>query len=137
VKKERIFLDANVLFSVAYGSKGLEHLWVLQKKGICVLLASRYVIEEAKRNLTTPEQLKKLKSLLSDIQIVPEADPSLTLPIDLPEKDKPVLLSAISTKADYLLTGDMRHFGKYYGQTIIGVKIILPRNYLLPKTCLT
>ena len=133
MKKDRIFLDANILFSVAYGSKGLEHLWELQEKGDCILLASQYVVEEAKRNLTNPKQLAKLKSRLSTLQIVLEADPSLTLPINLPEKDKPVLMAAITAKADYLLTGDVKHFGDYFGQTIMGVKISLPRDYLLPK----
>ena len=39
--------------------------------------------------------------------------------------------AAISIKADYLLTGDVIHFGKYFGQTVRGITICLPRNYLL------
>jgi len=130
---DRIFLDANILFSVAYGSLGLGRLWELQKKGYCVLLASRYVIEEAKRNLTKLDELNKLKACLSNVQIVLEADPSIDCPIDLPEEDQPVLMAAISAKADYLLTGDIEHFGKYFGQTVMGVRICMARDYLLSK----
>jgi predicted nucleic acid-binding protein len=130
---DRIFLDANILFSVAYGSRGLDRLWELGRKGLCVLLASGYVIEEAERNLAKPEQLKKLQAVLSDVQIVLEADPSIECPIDLPEKDQPVLMAAIFAKADYLLTGDVEHFGKYFGQTVMGVRICMARDYVLSK----
>lgn len=130
---DRVFLDANILFSVAYGSPGLDRLWELAKKGDCVLLACRYVIEEAKRNLDTPEQLENLKACLSDMQIVLEADQSIVCPIDLPPKDTPVLMAAISARADYLITGDMAHFGKYFGRSIMGVRIMMARDYVLSK----
>jgi len=42
-------------------------------------------------------------------------------------------MSAISAKADYLITGDHAHLGQYFGQTIMGVKICLPREYILLK----
>lgn len=137
---DRIFLDANILFSVAYGSPSLERLLELVKKGLCLLFASGYVIEEAKRNLSNPDQLKKLEACLSNVQIIPEADPKLGCPIDLPEKDQPVLMAAISIRANYLITGDMKHFGKYFGQTIKGVKICMLRDYLYLNSslyCLT
>jgi predicted nucleic acid-binding protein len=130
---DRIFLDANILFSVAYGSSSLDRLWTLDNHGLCVLLASRYVIEEAKRNLTQRDQLNKLETRLSNVQIVLEADPRIECPINLPEKDQPVLMAAISAKANYLLTGDIKHFGKYFGQTIMGVRICMARDYLLSK----
>lgn len=128
---DRIFLDANILFSIAYGSPGLNRLWELAQKKHCELFASNYVVEEAKRNLLSSEQLRKLEAFLSMVQLVPDVDPSIPCPIELPEKDRPVLLAAISIQANYLLTGDMIHFGKYFGQTVRGIKICLPRDYLL------
>jgi len=130
---EKVFLDANILFSIAYGSSSLSRLWDLSRKGYCVLLVSHYVIEEAQRNLTTEEQLNNLDMYLSDVRIVLEADPSLSCPLHLPEKDKPVLMSAISAGADYFLTGDIVHFGRYFGKTIMGVKILMARDYLKSK----
>jgi predicted nucleic acid-binding protein len=134
---DKIFLDANILFSVAYRSSSLDHLWELSNKGFCVLLASNYVVEEAKRNLTTQGQLKRLDICLSNVEIVLEADPTLSCPIELPEKNRHVLMAAISAKANYFLTGDIEHFGRYFGKTIMGVRICLPRDYLQPKLKLT
>ncbi len=128
---DRIFLDANILISIAYGSPGLNRLWELARKKHCELFASDYVVEEAKRNLLSSEQLRKLEAFLSMVQLVPDVDPNIPCPIELPEKDRPVLLAAISIKANYLLTGDMIHFGKYFGQRVRGIKICPPRDYLL------
>jgi predicted nucleic acid-binding protein len=133
MKVDKLFLDANILFSVAYGSPGLDRLWNLAKKGHCELIASQYVIEEARRNLDQQEHLDKLERYLSNVSIVAEADPSIPCPIELPDKDSPVLMAAIAVKADFLLTGDTTHFGKYFGKTIMGVKISTARDYLLPK----
>ena len=133
MKADKLFLDANILFSVAYGSPGLERLWKLAKTGHCELIASQYVIEEAKRNLSQKEHLEKLENYVSKLTIVAEADPSIPCPIDLPDKDSPVLMSAITAKANYLLTGDVTHFGKYFGKTIMGVRISTARDYLLRK----
>jgi len=131
VNIDRVFLDANILFSIAYGSPGLSMLWKRAEERLCVLFASRYVIEEAKRNLSNEKQINKLKEILSNIQIIPKADPSLPCPLDLPVKDRPVLMAAISARADYLITGVLKNFGKYFGQTIEGVKICTARDYLL------
>jgi len=62
-----------------------------------------------------------------------EADPDLTCPIDLPEKNLPVLMAAVSAGADYLITGDVSHFGRHFGKTVRGVQILMPRDYLLPR----
>lgn len=126
---DRVFLDANVLFSIAYGSPGLNRFWELAKKRRCTLFTSNYVIEEVKRNLIHPEQLRKLDTFLVKVRIVPEVDPDIPCPIELPNKDRPIMLAALSIKADYLITGDTIHFGKYFGQTVSGVKICRPRDY--------
>ena len=127
---DRIFLDANILFSVACGSPGLNRLWKSARQKRCTLFASNFVVEEARRNLFHPEQMERLEGYLSEVRIVPEVDPTLPCPLDLPEKDRPVLMAAISVKVDYLMTGDSTHFGEYFGQTVNGVKICRPRDYL-------
>jgi uncharacterized protein len=129
VKKDRIFLDANVLFSAAYGSPGLNRFWELAREGRCLLLASGYVVAEARRNLSNPKHLKNLEDLLSEVQIIPDVIFQIPCPIDLPEKDRPVFIAAMAGKADYLTTGDRSHFGKYFGQTIQGTKIRRPKDY--------
>ena len=131
---DRVFLDANVLFSAAYGLSTLDQLWNLSGQGRCTLIASGYVIEEARRNLTTESQLNRLESYLDRMEVVSEADPTIECNVDLPEKDRPVLMAAASSKADYLLTGDIRHFGRYFGQMVLGVKVLMVRDYILSTT---
>lgn len=133
MKADRVFLDANIFFSVAYGSKGLTRLWELSKSGVCVLLASEYVIKGAERNLHTTQHIKSLNTYLDSVQIVPEADQTLPCPIELPEKDRPVFMAAAIAKADFLITGDITHFGEYFGQIHLGVNISTARDYLRSK----
>lgn len=46
------------------------------------------------------------------------------------------LLAAISAEANYFLTGDIEYFVRYLDNTMIGVKVCLPRDYLQPKLAL-
>jgi len=126
----RVFLDANVLFSAAYGSPGLRRLWELAEKGHRQLCSSAYAIEEAKVNLSQQEHLVRLEKLVAGITIVPEADPGMPCPVPLSRKDRPILLAAIQAGATYLVTGDLNHFGAYLGRVISGVIICTPRDYL-------
>jgi len=129
MSSETVFLDANILFSIAYGSPGLERLWSHAKKGKYELIASQYVIEEAKRNLDRRDQQDALNRHLSEVRVVPEADPTILCPIPLPGKDRPVMMAALSCKADYLITGDVTHFGKYFGKKIQTLRICTPRYF--------
>lgn len=131
---DRLFLDANILFSAAYGSSGLKEFWNMRKQGRCKLLASAYVVEEARRNLSRPQQLELLNDLVADLEIVPEADPEMPCPVALPEKDRPVLLAAVQARATHLITGDLEHFGTCRGKTVQGVLICTARDYLRSRT---
>ncbi len=72
---DRVFLDANVLFSAAYRpDAGLRKLWSLPK---VELITSTQAREETRRNLTEPDQQKRLDPLLASVTVVPEApDPA-------------------------------------------------------------
>ena len=124
----KIFLDANILFSAAYGSPALERLWDKAAQGFYHLLASRYVVEEARRNLATTEQLLDLERCLQHVKIVPEADPGIACPISLPDNDRPVFMAAVMAGADFLATGDLLHFGPFFGKRIQGVMIARLRD---------
>lgn len=124
-KKWILFLDANVLFSAAYQNESsILGLWKLAEIN---LITSFYALEETRRNLKLPEQLKRLDSIMANVKIVHEMDDRL-LPsnIHLRSKDRPILSAAIAAKADYLITGDFKDFGKYFGKSISGVKILPP-----------
>jgi len=127
---DRLFLDANVLFSIAYGSPGLEIFWNMYREGRCKLLVTAYVIEEAMRNLSRPGQIKRLEDLVMEVEIVPESDPEMPCPVVLPVKDRPVLLAAVQARATHLITGDLQHFSACRGKIIQGVLVCTPRDYL-------
>lgn len=131
--RESVFLDANILFSISYGSKGLRRLLDREAAGLCRLLASRYVIEEARRNLIHPGHLAVLQDILGHVRIVSEPDPDISCPIALPHKDKPVFMAAASARADFFLTGDLKHFSAYFGRNVLGVTICTAREYLSRK----
>ena len=127
---DRVFLDANVLYSAAYLERsGLAQLWTLDD---VELLSSAYAIEEARRNLAMdrPEALARFKQLAAVVGTV-DAPQGLKLPDKtlLDPKDQPILLVAIHAKADYLLTGDARHFSHLYGKRIEAVLVLRPAQY--------
>ena len=126
---DRLFLDANVLFSAAYRPDArVRELWTLKNVN---LVTSSYAVEEARRNLDSPEQRAELQKLIGRMEVLTSSPGERHLTIDLPPKDRPILLGAIESKASYLITGDFTHFGKYYGKTIEGVLILTPSDYLL------
>lgn len=130
MKKDVLFLDANILFSAAYRENaGLLRLWELKS---IKLVSSFYAIEEASRNLDKQEQKKRLEVLLARVEKLPYHHETIKLPenVVIREKDKPILLAAIAAKADYLITGDIRDFGKFYGKKIRGVTILPPSEYI-------
>jgi hypothetical protein len=94
-------------------------------------VTSAYAIEEARRNLALAEQQAALEVPLRSEQVLAAApgDPLLTVPIDLAEKDRPTLAVAVVARATHVLTGSVRHFGCYYGQTLAGVRILPPTAY--------
>lgn len=126
------FLDANVLFSAAWrADAGPARLWTLTN---CELLSSRYACEEARRNLRTAEQQERLGRLVVRLRLVPDVvTGSLPAGIVLPDKDRPILLSAIHAQATHLLTGDRQHFGVLYGQSISGVTVLRPADFIVGR----
>jgi len=129
---DRPFLDANVLYSAAYkDASTLRKLWELPDTE---LLTSSYAVDEARCNLAVdrPHQIETFENLLDAMIFVTGPAEGLALPegVELPEKDRPILLAAIEAGATHLLTGDKTHFGKYFGQTVGGVLILRPREYL-------
>ena len=125
---DRLFLDANVLFSAAYQPNArLLRLW---KPKDVVLCSSRYALAEADVNLESHDQRRRLAALCARLEFFEAAPRELPRGIVLPEKDVPILLLAIEARATHLLTGDVRDFGRYFGKKIAGVRIVLPGEYL-------
>lgn len=132
----RVFLDANVLFSVAHASASpLHSFFRLAEAEVCELLASPYAIDEARRNIARkyPGKAADLDGLIAQITICPEADAEATRwagSTGLPDKDAPILAAAARARADILVTGDRADFGSHYGRRLRGVEVLPPRMAL-------
>ena len=125
---DRIFLDANVLFSAAYrADSGLLAFWKLRDVELC---SSRYAIEEARINLEEEAQRRRLAQLTPALQLFDARERELPSGITLPDKDAPILLAAMEARATHLVTGDVRHFGVYFGKTVHSILIVTPAEYL-------
>ncbi len=126
---DRLFLDANVLFSAASREgAGLRRLWRL---GGGALITSAYALEEARVNLSEPSQRQRLDQLAAKLTIGAWRDAPLSAhAAQLPDKDAPILQAAIDARATHLLTGDRTHFGRYFGGKTGGVLIMPPGDYL-------
>ena len=125
---DRLFLDANVLFSAAY--KPDSRLLQIWKFRDVVLCSSRYALEEARFNLQEDTQQHILQQLSGALVLCDAVDRPLPRRLSLPEKDVPIFLAALAAQANYLLTGDVKHFGAYFGHKFERVTILLPGEYL-------
>jgi predicted nucleic acid-binding protein len=134
----RLFLDANVLFLAGYSRTSPVHdLLALGRAGACELVASGYAVEEARRNLAAKAPsgaVEALSAALADVTSVPEArapalgvaaEAALTDPADVP-----ILAAAIQCRADVLVTGDRRAFGRYFRTRLSGVEVLVLRHAL-------
>ena len=132
----RIFLDANVLFSAAYGTESpLRAFFRLAGVGICELLASPYALDEVRRNIARkhPAKSADLEQLIAQITVCREAGAEAVRwarTTGLPAKDAPILAAAAQAKADMLVTGDHADFGSLYERNFRGVEVLPPRMAL-------
>jgi predicted nucleic acid-binding protein len=135
----RIFLDANILFSAAKSEGAVRRLLALLLDAGHECWVDGFVLAEARRNLVAkaPAGIEWLDSILVRLR-VGEKQVEVTGQGELPlsEKDRPVLAAAIRHRCQALVTGDRRHFGPLFGETLKGVTIHSPRSLaeaLLPE----
>ena len=112
----RLFLDANILFTAAYSPEGLSALlFELRRRGILRLLTSEHAAEEARVNLQLkqPDALGRLERLLKLLEVVhtPAKSP---IALSLPEDDLSIFGAALAAGATHFITGDRKHFGRYF-----------------------
>jgi predicted nucleic acid-binding protein len=124
----RLFLDANVLISVAWKNDSkVARVWQIPN---IALVTSNYVLMECNRNLPREEQQKRLGQYLISVRVLEfNQMPVLENSPPLPEKDQHVLAAAVMARADFLVTGDRRHFGEWYGDRVLGVRVEPPFSF--------
>jgi predicted nucleic acid-binding protein len=114
--KLHLFLDANILFTAAYSPDGLSALlFELQDQGILSLLTSEHSAEEARVNLQLkgPEALERFDKLVKLLKVV-HTPAKCPISLNLPEDDLAIFGAALSGGATHLITGDRKHFGRFF-----------------------
>jgi len=127
-RRTRLFLDANVLISAAWKDNSkVARIWRIVE---VELITSTYVIAECRRNLPRQEQQDRLDQFLNSVRVLEsQGAPILANAPALPLKDQPVLAAAVMARADFLVTGDRKHFGQWYGGTVLGLRVEPPASF--------
>lgn len=94
------------------------------------MAASPFAMDEARRNITVKrsDQLPELDEVLASVGFVGDAHPGLLAWASryVVAKDAPILAAAIGARADVLVTGDRKHFGRLFGRAVRGMRIEPP-----------
>lgn len=132
----RIFLDSNVILSGLLSSRGnpriiLDLLSI--KAPLLAGMTGAYNIEEIERNLKTKfpqlesiyrEYFPKMNLTVIPLPSYEEIKPFIS---KMSPKDVPVLVSARSGKADYLITGNKKDFPK---ELVKPIRLVNPKEFL-------
>jgi len=133
----KVFLDSNVLFSIAYTGKDKSRsflIYELQESGMLKVYLSNLVCEEALFNIRKkkPDVEPFLRELIQRSKILGDiaADLQHQEIRKLPENDRIILSTALYNKMDAFLTGNEKDFKKLYKKRVFGTLILRPVDFL-------
>lgn len=133
----RLFLDTSVLLTAAGSAKGASRFLIAEAAVHgWELVTSDYCREETRRNLP---KLGRAAALAWARRVRPRlrfvrASLSLDRPLVFPKaKDRPVVITALAVRSDYLLTLDEGDFHTKLGREIYGLRIATPGEFLLEQ----
>jgi len=141
----RVFLDSNVILSGLLSDKGAPRILLdllTLKLPFLVGSTGRYNLIEMERNLEKkmPEILAVYKRYFPRLNLkiipLPQPDELKAFAGKIADKDVPILISAIRSKADFLVTGDKQHFQKLKSPGDYLFRIVTPSefiNVILPE----
>ncbi len=127
----RLVIDTNVLISAAIKPAGLQRtVLLLAITKPARLYASRPILEEYSEVLSRPE-LRIRKGLRQQLlQLIKNhiytVAPTLRLEVTSDPDDNIFVECADAARADYLVTGNQKHFPRFWKKT----KIITPREFI-------
>ena len=136
-KKVRVFLDSNVLFSIAYTGKDKSRsylIYEIQEIGKLRVYVSKLVCEEARFNIKRkkPEAERLLDELIDRSKVLGDIAADLK-PAEirtLPQNDRIILATAIYNKIDIFVTGNEKDFRKLYHKGVLDTLILRPVDFL-------
>ncbi len=136
-KKIKVFLDSNVLFSIAYTGKEKSRaflIYEIQTLGILRVYLSNLVCEEALSNIrrkkTDAEEL--LNELIACSKVLEDIVSNLGNSVagKLPQNDRVILSTAVYHKMDVFVTGNENHFKHLYRKKVLDTLILKPVDFL-------
>lgn len=127
----RVVLDTNVVVSSALTDEGLPSaIFDLAMNNKILMVVSAKILVEYEKVLNYPRlklDSSRISGFLSDIRTTSElVTPRLTLTISRDESDNRFYECAEAGNADFLITGNTRHFPMHHKTT----KIVTPREFI-------
>ena len=132
-----LFLDSSTLLSAAGSAKGAARFVILEAKARrWELVSSDYCAEETRRNLPKLGRSAATAWAHQIAPLVPLVRASLTLDKVLlfpKAKDRPVVITALAVRADWLLTLDETDFHGRLGPQVYGLRLAIPGEFLMEQ----
>lgn len=136
-QRPKVFLDTSALIAGVASSRGAARAVLqLAEIGLIEVLVSRQVVVEADRNIEEklPEMLDEYREFIELLAPVLIDDPRQK---DIERflkvinyDDAPILASAVSSGADFLITWDRKHFIGKNLNIHLNLKIVTPGEFL-------
>ena len=127
------FLDTSTILAACWPNRGLSRLLIdYAPKADWKLVTANYCIDEVEKNVRkhpagAVDWMGIVRTRLESVGSVYVIDRPIVVDAT---KDKPVLLSAIGSDADCLVTSDTTDFAHILGTVVYGVKVRTPKSFL-------
>lgn len=133
----RLFLDTSVLLAAAGSGRGASRFVIAEAAAQgWELVSSDYCEEEARRNMAKVRSsaVRDWKKHIAPRVRLVQASVALDKPLVFPKaKDRPVVITALAARADWLLTLDEGDFHTKLGREVYGLRIATPGEFLLEQ----
>lgn len=133
----KVFLDSNVIFSIAYTGKDRSRSYLfyeLQALGILRVYLSNLVCKEAMFNIRKkkPDAERFLHELIDKSKVLEDIAAGLDSPEfgSLPQNDRIILATAVYNRIEFFVTGNEKDFSGLYRTKILGTTILRPADFL-------
>jgi predicted nucleic acid-binding protein len=139
-KKIKVFLDSNILLSIAYTGKEKSRsylIYEIQEMGIIKVCFSNLVCEETLFNIRRkkPDSEWLLKELIEKSKILGDIAAGMKRQeiLNLPQNDRIIVTTAIYHKADIFVTSNEKDFRNIYHKKVLNTIILRPIDFLNMK----
>jgi predicted nucleic acid-binding protein len=132
-----LVLDTSVLLAASGSAKGASRFLIVEASDHgWELITSDYCREETRRNLPKLGRAAALawaRRVRPRLQFV-RTGLSIDRPLVFPKaKDRPVVITALAVRSDYLLTLDEGDFHTKLGRRVYGLRLATPGEFLLEQ----